>query len=74
VAQRLKANQKKLCDYFSKMGALIIPAAGGWHQSFYFPGEDDEELCLSLLKEKQILMHPGFLFDFEDGWLVGSLL
>jgi len=74
VIERLKANQILLCDYFSKMGAKIIPSAGGWYQSFYFPNADDEELCLNLLREKQVLTHPGFLFDFEDGWLVGSLL
>jgi aspartate/methionine/tyrosine aminotransferase len=74
VIDRLKENHVFLCDYFSKMDAKIIPAAGGWYQSFYFPNADDEELCLNLLKEKQILTHPGFLFDFEDGWLVGSLL
>jgi len=74
VMERLKANRILLGDYFSKMGAQIIPSAGGWYQSFYFPNADDEELCLNLLKEKLILTHPGFLFDFEDGWLAGSLL
>jgi aspartate/methionine/tyrosine aminotransferase len=74
VIERLKTNRVFLCDYFSKMGAKIIPSAGGWYQSFYFPNADDEELCLTLLKDRQILTHPGFLFDFEDGWLVGSLL
>ncbi len=74
VNERLKKNRIFLFDSFSKMGAKIIPSAGGWYQSFYFPNSDDEELCLSLLKDKQILTHPGFLFDFEDGWLVGSLL
>ncbi|MCL2208287.1 MAG: pyridoxal phosphate-dependent aminotransferase [Fibromonadales bacterium] len=74
VIERLKSNQALLGGYFSKMGAEIIPSAGGWYQSFYFPGADDEELCLRLLKEKRILSNPGFLFDFEDGWLVCSLL
>jgi aspartate/methionine/tyrosine aminotransferase len=74
VKERLKNNRVFLFDCFSKMGAKIIPSAGGWYQSFYFPNADDEELCLSLLKDRQILTHPGFLFDFEEGWLVGSLL
>jgi len=74
VIEKLKSNQVFWCDYFSKIGAKIIPSAGGWYQCYYFPNADDEELCLALLKEKQILTHPGFLFDFEDGWLVGSLL
>jgi aspartate/methionine/tyrosine aminotransferase len=74
VIGRVKANQKNMCEYFSKMGAKIIPATGGWYQSFYFPNANDEELCLNLLKERQILTHPGFIFDFEDGWLVGSMI
>jgi len=74
VIERLNASRVWLGDYFSKMGAEIIPSAGGWYQSFYFPGADDEELCLRLLKEKRILTNPGFLFDFDDGWLVCSLL
>ena len=74
VRERLKKNRGFLFDCFSKMGAKIIPSVGGWYQSFYFPNADDEELCLSLLKDRQILTHPGFLFDFEDGWLVGSFL
>lgn len=74
IIERLRENQVFWSDYFSKMGAQIIPAAGGWYQSFYFPNANDDELCLKLLKERQILTHPGFLFDFEDGWLVGSLL
>ena len=75
LVERLKANQAMLCDYFAKMGATFIPAAGGWYQSFYFDGADDEELCLHLLKEHGILTHPGFLFDFTyDGHLVSCLL
>ena len=74
VLERVRANQKNMCEYFSKMGAKIIPATGGWYQSFYFPNANDEELCLNLLKERQILTHPGFIFDFEDGWLVGSMI
>jgi len=74
VIERLRANQKNMCEYFSKMGTKIIPATGGWYQSFYFPNANDEELCLNLLKKRQILTHPGFIFDFEDGWLVGSMI
>ena len=38
-------------------------------------GEDDEELTLRLLREKHVLVQPGFFFDFdEDGWVVISLL
>ena len=47
---------------------------GGWYAVVRL-GEDDEELTLRLLKEKHVLVQPGFFFDFdEDGWVVISLL
>jgi aspartate/methionine/tyrosine aminotransferase len=70
LLQRLNANRKIIFD-----SALnCIPARGGWYQSIYFDGANDEELCLHLLREHAILTHPGFLFDFPDGYLVVSLL
>ncbi len=47
---------------------------GGWYAAVRL-GEDDEELTLRLLREKRVLVQPGFFFDFdEDGWIVVSLL
>ena len=47
---------------------------GGWYAVVRL-GEDDEELTLRLLREKHVLVQPGFFFDFdEDGWVVVSLL
>ncbi len=47
---------------------------GGWYAVVHL-GEDDEELTLRLLREKHVLVQPGFFFDFdEDGWVVISLL
>jgi aspartate/methionine/tyrosine aminotransferase len=70
LMQRLSANRKIIFN-----SALnCVPAQGGWYQSIYFDGMNDEELCLSLLKEHGILTYPGFLFDFPDGYLIVSLL
>jgi len=70
LLQRLRANRKIIFD----SALSCIPVQGGWYQSVYFDGANDEELCLHLLKEHGILTHPGFLFDFPEGYLVVSLL
>jgi len=70
LMQRLNANREMI----SNSSLNCIPVQGGWYQSIYFDGANDEELCLRLLKEYGILTHPGFLFDFPDGYLVISLL
>ena len=72
VKERLQQNWKTLREAFpSKYCPEVL---GGWYAVVRL-GEDDEELTLRLLKEKHVLVQPGFFFDFdEDGWVVVSLL
>ena len=72
VRERLLANWNTLRQAFpSKYCPEVL---GGWYAVVRL-GEDDEELTLRLLKEKHVLVQPGFFFDFdEDGWVVVSLL
>jgi hypothetical protein len=72
VRERILANWKTLRDTFpSKYCPEVI---GGWYAAIRL-GTDDEELTLRLLREKHVLVQPGFFFDFEeDGWIVVSLL
>ncbi len=72
VKERLLANWQTLREAFP---AKYCPEVlGGWYAVVRL-GEDDEELTLRLLKEKHVLVQPGFFFDFdEDGWVVISLL
>ena len=72
VKERLLANWKTLREAFP---AKYCPEVlGGWYAVIRL-GEDDEELTLRLLREKHVLVQPGFFFDFdEDGWVVVSLL
>lgn len=72
IADRLKQNWNLLRENFS---SKICPdVLGGWYAALRL-GEDDEELTLRILREKQVLVQPGFFFDFEeDGWIVISLL
>ena len=72
VKERLLANWKTLREAFpSKYCPEVL---GGWYAVIRL-GVDDEELTLRLLREKHVLVQPGFFFDFdEDGWVVVSLL
>ena len=72
VKERLLQNWQTLRDAFP---AKYCPEVlGGWYAVVRL-GEDDEELTLRLLREKHVLVQPGFFFDFdEDGWVVVSLL
>ncbi|SHM86416.1 hypothetical protein SAMN05720472_2484 [Fibrobacter sp. UWR3] len=72
VKERLLQNWQALREAFpSKYCPEVL---GGWYAVIRL-GEDDEELTLRLLKEKHVLVQPGFFFDFdEDGWVVISLL
>ena len=72
VKERLLKNWQTLRESFP---AKYCPEVlGGWYAVIRL-GEDDEELTLRLLKEKHVLVQPGFFFDFdEDGWVVISLL
>ena len=72
VKERLLKNWQTLRESFP---AKYCPEVlGGWYAVIRL-GEDDEELTLRLLREKHVLVQPGFFFDFdEDGWVVISLL
>ncbi len=72
VKERLLTNWNMLREAFpSKYCPEVL---GGWYAVVRL-GEDDEELTLRLLREKHVLVQPGFFFDFdEDGWVVMSLL
>lgn len=72
VKDRLLQNWNTLRQAFpSKYCPEVI---GGWYAAIRL-GEDDEQLTLGLLREKHVLVQPGFFFDFdEDGWVVVSLL
>ena len=72
VKERLLQNWQTLREAFP---AKYCPEVlGGWYAVVRL-GADDEELTLRLLREKHVLVQPGFFFDFdEDGWVVVSLL
>lgn len=56
--------------------ATVAPLAGGWSAVVRLPSvEPEEELALRLLADEELLVHPGYFFDFpHEAFLVASLL
>jgi aspartate/methionine/tyrosine aminotransferase len=54
----------------------LAEPAGGWNAILRYPKVIDEEsLCIRLLSEHGVAVHPGYFFGFQTGgWLVLSLL
>lgn len=72
IQERLQQNLAALREKFPSKYCPEV--SGGWYAVIRL-GDNDEELTLRLLREKHVLVQPGFFFDFEeDGWIVISLL
>ncbi len=54
----------------------VLPAEGGWYAILQVPRlRAEEALVLALLEEDDVLVHPGYFFDFpSEAFLVVSLL
>ena len=54
----------------------LLSVEGGWYASVRVPRtRSEEEWCLELLGRDDVLVQPGFFYDFEsEAYLVLSLL
>lgn len=75
IRQRVRANREWLTASTAG-GIRLLPSDGGWSAVLRLPGiRDDEKWALSLLERQHVLVHPGYLFDFDTpGHAVVSLL
>lgn len=77
ILDRLEKNRTFLKQKLSGIpDVILLEAEGGWYATIQIQGvRNDEEWVLSLLKEEQVFVHPGYFFDFPEGnFLVLSLL
>lgn len=77
ILERVKTNRQTLeLAFASSKSVRVLEAAGGWYAVLEVASElDDEALALRLLEKQDLLVHPGYFFDFEEGtYLVASLL
>jgi alanine-synthesizing transaminase len=73
VQGNLSELDRQLADQKSCQRLLL---EGGWYAVLRVPvTQTDEELCVNLLRQKSVLLHPGHFYDFpSDGYLVLSLI
>jgi aspartate/methionine/tyrosine aminotransferase len=77
IAQRVAVNYATLGAGRDAAPACgVLPADGGWSAVVQVPSlEPEEDLVLRLLATDEVLVHPGYFFDFpRESFLVVSLL
>jgi alanine-synthesizing transaminase len=76
IRQRTASNLASLREAMQGSAATVLRAEGGWYAVLQVPRtRSEEEWSLKLLGEFNVLVQPGFFFDFEsEAFLVLSLL
>jgi aspartate/methionine/tyrosine aminotransferase len=76
IAARVRANASWLSEKCAGSPATLLRAEGGWSAVLRVPATlSEEERACRLLEAEDVLVHPGFFFDFaHEAFLVVSLL
>jgi alanine-synthesizing transaminase len=77
LRERVRRNRAVLRRAVERVPACrLLPADGGWSAVLQVPAvRPEEDLVLGLLEEADVLIHPGYFFDFpREAFLVASLL
>jgi len=76
ILDRAKANHDWLAEKVEGTSCRLLAAEGGWYATLEIPRHvTEEEWVLRLLAEDDVLVHPGYFFDFRrEAFLVLSLL
>ncbi len=77
ILERVRANDDYLVKKFENNKKIsVLTGEGGWVAVLRFQSDrSDEEVSLSLLQQHDVIIHPGYFFDFEgENFLVLSLL
>lgn len=76
IRERTAANLALLQSRAAGSSANILRAEGGWYAVLQVPRtRTEEEWALTLLRDYDVLVQPGFFYDFEsEAFLVLSLL
>ncbi|HEY7292692.1 MAG TPA: pyridoxal phosphate-dependent aminotransferase [Vicinamibacterales bacterium] len=77
ILQRIRSNYQCIQeDVLRVPSCSVLRSDGGWSAVMQVPTyESEEELSLRLLERYDVLIHPGYFFDFSrESFLVASLL
>jgi hypothetical protein len=76
VLKRVRGNLLFLEQQTKNSPCDVLDVEGGWYAVVQVPTTlTEEEWALSLLEEENVLVHPGYFFDFDrEAFLIVSLL
>lgn len=76
ILHRVRDNRDFLAQSVEASACRLLTLEGGWSAVLEIPRRaSEEEIILRLLAEEQVLVHPGYFFDFaREAFLVLSLL
>ena len=77
ILQRIRRNYSELTKATLSHGCIeLLHADGGWSAVLRIPSTiSEEQVVLTLLEEDNVLVHPGYFFDFpHEAFLIVSLL
>jgi alanine-synthesizing transaminase len=76
IRERTAANLAFVREALAGSAASVLNVEGGWYATIQLPRiRSEEEWVLELLNRENVLVQPGFFFDFEsEAYLIASLL
>jgi len=76
IRERTAENLRFAREWLAGSAANILDVEGGWYATLQVPRiRSEEEWTLELLEREDVLVQPGFFYDFEtEAFLVVSLL
>jgi aspartate/methionine/tyrosine aminotransferase len=77
ILQRIRTNDRALRALAASFPSVaVLPADAGWSAVLRIPStRSEEDVVLHLLEHDDVLVHPGYFFDFpHEAFLVVSLL
>lgn len=76
ISARTRNNLRQLVALVEGSSCRVLDVEGGWYATLEVPRVmPEEELVVSLLREREVLVHPGYFFDFSrEAFLILSLL
>jgi alanine-synthesizing transaminase len=77
IVERVESNEARLRNRWSMVpDGRVLAREGGWYALARLPEDvTDETAARTLLEEDNVVVHPGYFYDFEEGnVLVLSLL
>jgi aspartate/methionine/tyrosine aminotransferase len=76
IRARVASNLALVREAMRPTGARLLDVEGGWYATLHMPRiRSEEEWALGLLESDNVLVQPGYFYDFEsEPFLVVSLL